>query len=1013
MTARKSAILDRPLSALLVIGLALTPAVRTAAQTAPEPGEQTDVVKLSPFVVSTAKDKGYLATNVISGSRVDTAIKDIPISINVITSEFISDIGATDLRGSLAYSSGVMLQTQNDLENTGSTYGSAYGPGGVNNPQGLTANINQVQLKIRGFVTNNTLRDGFIRGSSTDAVNIDRIEVVAGPNALLYGTGNFGGVVDYLTKQPLDVRQGMFTLSYGSYDFKRAALDVTGPVSTANHINYRLSASWEGSNTNVNYQSNSHYFIAPTVSWNPTRTTTVLIDTEYGRSKQNGYGFRALRAAQGNSATPINNDQLEAVSFYYPPGTDRRTVNLGGPDVYNDQQEANIEVKATQQLLKESTYLPQVYALLGYNHSRWSTQTQTNNGQITGPILAGNPGYNLSETIYTIGATNGLGGQDVANGNLVFGAFPNSVVKYNWNQNQSSTLRDQERAELTARKTLFDGKWYRVEDQVLAGFSALFNQVTSNNWQTYSPTPNLFSYKNPNQHTPIHFGTQGDGTADPPLYQNDLNNINKVWDAGYYLNNYAKLLKDDRIVLMNGFRHDKIDSWSTDTTFTSPTSAASTRVARAVTSTSKSYQNGVIIKLTKNLSVYGIKSMGLQPNFGGLHNSVTGAPVGADTAKSRELGIKFDLWGGKISGTISKYTITRTSWVGQPWYVPAILGHAKFDPTKPIVYDLSGGFNALSAPDPRLPGISPSSQGAPDQTDPTVVAAWNAALNAGAITANSPLTGTSQNPGSSIYCNASTAAGAAYMDAVFNAEKRNNNWPGWPYNGALPYINNATLLDATGFGNTSQNAAWQVIDQSQGYDGQILITPNDRLQIVINGTVKAKVTRLNLGQWQKYPYPQDRWAVWYFPNGSWGLQGQPLTVAYTDPTDTSTRTNTGVFPGDDTPKYAYAVFVNYKFGGRLKGLTAGLGGTWHSQEAYFSGVTHGSGQAEINTAGQPIVVYSPSQMLLNLFAKYEWKRWGYNQFVQLNVNNVTNDTKLYGLIYSSPLTVRMSYGIGF
>jgi iron complex outermembrane receptor protein len=60
-------------------------------------------VTLDPFTVTTSKDKGYAATNEISGSRVDTPIKDIPIPIEVITSEFISDIGATDLRSALAY----------------------------------------------------------------------------------------------------------------------------------------------------------------------------------------------------------------------------------------------------------------------------------------------------------------------------------------------------------------------------------------------------------------------------------------------------------------------------------------------------------------------------------------------------------------------------------------------------------------------------------------------------------------------------------------------------------------------------------------------------------------------------------------------------------------------------------------------------------------------------------------------------------------------------------------------
>jgi len=298
MTPQKNAIFDRPLTALLALGLALTPMVRAqVAAPAAAPAEQPEVVKLSPFVVSTEKDKGYLATNVISGSRVDTAIKDIPIPINVITSEFISDIGATDLRSSLAYAAGIMLMTQNDLENTAGTYGSPYGLGGVNNPQGLTANINDVQLKIRGFVTNNTLRDGFLRGNSSEAVNIDRIEVVCGPNALLYGTGNFGGVVDYLTQQPRNEEQGSVTFGYGTYDFMRSALDVTGPISAANHLDFRLAGAWESSDTNIKYQSNKHYFVAPSISWSPTPTTSILVDFEHGESQQYGYGFQAERAA--------------------------------------------------------------------------------------------------------------------------------------------------------------------------------------------------------------------------------------------------------------------------------------------------------------------------------------------------------------------------------------------------------------------------------------------------------------------------------------------------------------------------------------------------------------------------------------------------------------------------------------------------------------------------------------------------------------------------------------------
>ncbi len=618
---------------LLIGAAALVWPLQAAAQQpaspsnpAPDATKKDDVVVLSPFSIATDKDNGYSATNAISGSRVNTPIKDLPIPIQVITSEFIDDIGATDLRHSLSYVAGITLQSQNDLENSGATYGQVYGPGGVNNPEGVTSNINQVQMKIRGFITNNTLRDGFLRGNGTDSLNIERIEVVSGPNALLYGTGNFGGVVDYLTKQPMDHQEGTVTASYGSYEFERATLDITGPLSAAHHVDYRLGGAWESSKTNIDYQKNSHYFFAPSLSWKPTPTTAIEAEGEYGKSQQNGYSFRALRAAQGNSATPINNDQLEAVSFYWPPGANKRSFNLSGPDSYNDQQQSNLELKATQLLFNETETVPAVNMLVGFNHSKWDTQTQNLAGQITGPILAGQPGYNLSQTIVTLGANNGLGGQSVANGNLLFGALPNSVVKYNWNQAQGNTTRDQERVEMTAQKSLFAGRWYNFSEQVLGGYSEIRNEIDQGSYVT---VPNAFSYKSPNDLSPISFGKQGDGSADPALYQNDLNNINKGWDAAYYLNSYAKFLDlggvNDRIILMNGVRRDRNNNWSTDTTLSAPGATPSTIVSRSAQVIAKSHQNGIIIKLTKNLSLYGLESDGFQPNFGSLHDATTGS----------------------------------------------------------------------------------------------------------------------------------------------------------------------------------------------------------------------------------------------------------------------------------------------------------------------------------------------------------------------------------------------------
>jgi iron complex outermembrane recepter protein len=1037
MTPPKNPHLIRLLSGVAALALvaslgAQQPATTTTTTTTTTNPDQSvsaaPAVTLDPFTVSTDKDRGYAASNEISGSRVDTPIKDIPISIDVITSEFISDIGATDLRSALAYQSGIMTTTQNDLENTGGSLNGPYGQGGVNNPQGVTANTDQSQFKIRGFITDNTLRDGFLRLSGVDTSNIDRIEIVFGPNALLYGTGNFGGVVDYLPRRPMDTQQGSFSLAYGSDNFERAVLDVTGPISVANHIDYRLDASVEDTGSQVGYYKERLLFIAPQVSWRPTPYTTLLADFEYGQENQNGTGFQAFRAVTATGgALPTNNDQFEAVGFYYPPGSDPRTFNISGPDAYVDDQDKNLELKGTQRLLKETNILPSVDLLVAYNRSWANEQTRSVNGEMEVDTDPTNNGFALGETVTTSQAANSLNGQGTNNGNLVFGSVPNSVDAYQWALTNENTVRDQTRIELVGKKTIFDGKWYEWDSQVLAGYSDLFQHEYYNQGGS---TGN--NYKSPNDLNPILYGTQGDGSPDVPEAITVSNEI-KNWDSAYYLNYYAKLFSD-RVILMTGVRRDTNTSWDNNT----PGVAADG--VESASLTNKTYQNGIEVEVTKWLSLFALKAGGVEPNFGGLRNAATGAPVSSNTGKSNEFGIKFDMFHGKLTGTISRYTITKTSWSAEPWYAPAPMGHPRFNPNNPIVYNLSdednpgqgmmpdnavvGGTTWAAASDGPLSGAALASNIAAGgnglsgaNNTGAAVTAFNAAVNAGSIYVSSAGIGQPE-----VYINASTPTGAAYLNAVFagNNEGQNGGWPGWMYAGMdagpeSPSNHNDKLLnnasqDAAGFLNTGLGAALEVQDQSKGYEGQILYTPNDSLQFVFNANIDQTVTRINNGTWPKYPYPQDMWTSWYFAN--FGGEEEPLTQAYKNPADTSTYVN-NTYPGDDTPKYSTSLFANYKFNGPLKGWTVGVGGIWHSQSEYFSGVTHGSGQIETNALGQLIVAYAPSEYFINAFVKYEWKSWGYNQFIQLNGYNLNNNNQLYGLIYNQGISGRATYGIRF
>jgi hypothetical protein len=302
----------------------------------------------------------------------------------------------------------------------------------------------------------------------------------------------------------------------------------------------------------------------------------------------------------------------------------------------------------------------------------------------------------------------------------------------------------------------------------------------------------------------------------------------------------------------------------------------------------------------------------------------------------------------------------------------------------------------------------PSSLGGPTWTNgagQAALAQWNAAVAAGTIY---------QVAGSSNwYANGSKATGAAFLDAVFDFTKANgSSWPGWLYNSDANTNNNWDNRASGPDGNEYVLGA----DSSSGWDTQIMFTPNDNLQIVL-GYAHVKRVVDSAGKFAKSPYPQDRWAVWYFPNTDWGLTRVPLNKAYGNPTDTSTwqGVNWGQgLPMDDTPEHQFTAWTNYAFTqGMLNGLSVGLGGYYESPRLYLSGLTHGGGQQITDKNGNPVMLKTKSRYNLNLMARYQFKLAERDASVQLNVSNVLNDQKLYGFIYSAPMTARMEFDYKF
>ncbi len=180
-----------PLTSLLAIAM-LWPTGSLCAQTAPaspappsNPPVVTDsgVVELSPFITTSGPEQGYVATSSLAGSRVNTPLKDIAAQIDVMTLEFLNDIGATTIEESVAFSTNNNnITDQNTGPNAGITTTRASG-------------------RARGFDAITTSADFYATNLPSELYNVERITLANGPQSILFGLGNAGGAIDTSTKR--------------------------------------------------------------------------------------------------------------------------------------------------------------------------------------------------------------------------------------------------------------------------------------------------------------------------------------------------------------------------------------------------------------------------------------------------------------------------------------------------------------------------------------------------------------------------------------------------------------------------------------------------------------------------------------------------------------------------------------------------------------------------------------------------------------------------------------------
>jgi len=211
---------------------------------------------------ATGPVKGYRATRSASATKTDTALRDIPQSISVIPATVLKDLGSHNIERALEFAGGVSKQ---------------------NNFGGLTL----YEYSIRGFTTSEFYQDGFSanRGypSTPDTANIERIEVLKGPAASLYGRGDPGGTVNIVTKKPQAEAFTTVQTSAGSWDRYRTAVDINTPLDSEGRVLSRVNLAVEDNHSFRDHVQSKRVFVAPSFSWQLDPDTRLLVESEFVR----------------------------------------------------------------------------------------------------------------------------------------------------------------------------------------------------------------------------------------------------------------------------------------------------------------------------------------------------------------------------------------------------------------------------------------------------------------------------------------------------------------------------------------------------------------------------------------------------------------------------------------------------------------------------------------------------------------------------------------------------------
>lgn len=135
----------------------------------------------------------------------------------------------------------------------------------------------------RGFIlgNDNIFKNGARVNSGVfpEVTGLERVEVLKGANAMLYGNTAAGGIINMVTKKPRFQTGGSFSLSGGSWNTYKPTFDVYGPISK--DVAFRLNGTYETAKSFRDHVSSEKIYLNPSILFNIGKKSQLIVEGDY------------------------------------------------------------------------------------------------------------------------------------------------------------------------------------------------------------------------------------------------------------------------------------------------------------------------------------------------------------------------------------------------------------------------------------------------------------------------------------------------------------------------------------------------------------------------------------------------------------------------------------------------------------------------------------------------------------------------------------------------------------